>query len=233
MVLVFGVGFLFLGVGTGGLDLGQMIRDTFGASGGGGGPSVSAAQKDVNQHPRQASAWKKLADALGDKGRLDEEITALKQYVKLSPKDATQVERLAGLLATQASTAATEANTAYAQQQATAGGSALGPAASSKPGLALGTDPLTQAVSTEVSSRVQKATTKYQSASTQAVTMYQRLAKLRPDEQSYFSLAQTAEQFGNTKVAVSAYQSALKFVTDDATKAQIRSKIRSLKKSLK
>src|SRR5919199_1711267 len=62
MVLVFGLGFAFLGVGSGGLDLGQMIRDTFGSKGGGGGPSISKALKEVGKHPRQAAAYKKLAD---------------------------------------------------------------------------------------------------------------------------------------------------------------------------
>jgi len=231
MVLVFGVGFAFLGVGSGGLDLGSMIQDVFGAKGGGGGVSVSDAQKQVQQHPRRASAWKKLADAWRDKGNTQQEASALQQYVKLAPKDPTQVERLAGLLVTEAGNAASEANTAYAQQQATAGGTGLGPAATTKPGTALGTDPIAQAVSTDVTSRLQKATARYQSTSKQAVAMYQKLAKLRPDEQSYFALAQTAEQVGNTKVALSGYRSALKLVNDPATKGQIRAKIKSLQKS--
>src|SRR5438445_13709840 len=64
MVLVFGVGFVFLGVGSGGLDLGSLIRDTFGAKGGGGGKSISAAQKEVSTHPRDPKTYKDLADAL-------------------------------------------------------------------------------------------------------------------------------------------------------------------------
>jgi tetratricopeptide (TPR) repeat protein len=232
MVIVFGVGFAFLGVGSGGLDLGSMIQDVFGnGGGGGGGASISDAQKQVRAHPRQAAAYKKLADAYRDKGQTDNQITALEQYVKLAPKDASQVEQLAALLATQAGTAATEANAAYAQQQALSGGSALGPASSTKPGQALGTDPITQAMNTDVSGRLQKATTKYQSDSAQAIKMYQRLAKLRPDEQSYFALAQTAEQFGNSKVAIVAYRGALKRVSDPATKSQLRAKIAALKKS--
>jgi tetratricopeptide repeat protein len=231
MVVVFAGGFAFLGVGSGGLDLGSMIQDVFGAKGGGGGPSIADAQKQVQQHPREAAAYKKLADAYRDKGQSANEITALRQYVKLAPKDATQVERLAGLLASEAGTAAADANAAYAQQQASSGGSALGAASSSKPGQALGSDPIAQAVSTDVSNRLQKATSRYQTESAQAIAMYQRLAKLRPDEQSYFALAQTAEQFGNSKVALVAYTAALKRVTDPATKSQLRAKIASLKKS--
>src|SRR5205823_5418060 len=163
-----GAGFAFLGVGSGGLDLGQMIRDTFGAKGGGGGTSISAAQKRVNQHPRQASAYKTLADALERKGRTDEAMTALEQYTRLAPKDATQLAHLGRLQYTQAAAAAAEARAAYAEQQSVFAGSTFGPASTSKLGQALGQDPITQAVSTKVSTQVQEASSKYTSASTKA-----------------------------------------------------------------
>src|SRR5436190_16747815 len=62
MVIVFGAGFAFLGVGSGGLDLGQLIRDAFGNKGS-SGTSISKAQDEVTKHPRQAHAYKLLADA--------------------------------------------------------------------------------------------------------------------------------------------------------------------------
>src|SRR5438132_10074443 len=165
MVVVFGAGFAFLGVGSGGLDLGQMIRDTFGAKGGGSGTSISAAQKRVDEHPREAKAYKTLADALEGKGRTDEAVTALEQYTRLAPKDATQLARLGRLQYTQADAAASEANAAYAEQQTVYAGSTFAPSASSKLGQALGTDPITQAVGGKVSARAQAASAKYPSAS--------------------------------------------------------------------
>src|SRR5919206_4957832 len=93
MVIVFGAGFAFLGVGSGGLDLGQMIRDTFGSKGGGGGTSISKALKEVQKHPREAAAYKKLADAYHAKGKTDEEISTLQQYTRLAPKDGDALVR--------------------------------------------------------------------------------------------------------------------------------------------
>jgi tetratricopeptide (TPR) repeat protein len=233
MVIVFGAGFAFLGVGSGGLDLGQMIRDTFGSKGGGGGTSLSEAQKRVNEHPRDPKAYKTLADALERKGRTDEVITALEQYVRLAPKDATQLSRLGRLEYAQADAAATEANAAYAEQQTAYAGSTFGPSPSSKLGQALGQDPITQAVTTKVSTRVQEATTKFSTASSKAVSTFQKLAKVRPDADSYFSLAQAAEHFRNDKVALAAYTNLLKLESDAATKARIRAKIKTLQASLK
>ena len=233
MVLVFGVGFVFLGVGSGGLDLGSLIRDTFGAKGGGGGKSISAAQKEVSTHPRDPKAYKDLADALERKGRADEAISALEQYTTLAPKDTTQLARLGRLQYAQADNAAVEANAAYAEQQTAFAGSTFGPSPSSKLGQALGQDPITQAVSTKVSTRVQEATTKYSTASSKAIATFQKLAKLRPGQDSYFNLAQAAEHFRNDKVALSAYRSLLKVEKDPGTKARIRAKIASLRPAVK
>ena len=233
MVIVFGAGFAFLGVGSGGLDLGQMIRDTFGNKGGGGGTSVSAAQKKVAAHPRDPKAYKTLADALERKGRTDELIAALEQYTRLKPTDVTQLNRLGRLEYNQADAAAAEANAAYAEQQSVYAGSTFGPSPTSKLGQALGQDPITQAVSTKVSTRVQEATTKYSTASQKAVQAFQKVAKVAPGADSYFNLAQAAEHFRNNKIALGAYQSLLKVETDTATKARIRAKIKSLQAALK
>jgi len=233
MVLVFGAGFVFLGVGSGGLDLGSLIRDTFGTKGGGGGTSISAAQNEVQKHPREPKAYKVLADALERKGRTEQEISALEQYTTLAPKDASQLERLAKLRFTQADNAATEASAAYAEQQVALAGSKFGPSQTSKLGQALGQDPITQALSTKVSARVQQATATYQTASAKAIAVFKQLVKLRPDQASFFELAQAAEHFNNMKVALSAYRSLLKVERDPATKAQVRAKIASLRAALK
>src|SRR5439155_9174591 len=151
----------------------------------------------------------------------------------LAPKDATQLVRLGRLDYTQADAAATEANAAYAQQQSVYAGATFGPAATSKLGQALGQDPITQAVSTKVSTRVQEATSKYTTASSKAIATFQKLAKLKPGQDSYFTLAQAAEHFQNNKVALSAYRSLLKVEQDTATRTRIRAKIASLKAALK
>jgi tetratricopeptide (TPR) repeat protein len=233
MVIVFGLGFAFLGVGSGGLDLGQMIRDTFGSRGGGGGLSVSAAQKRTVEHPRDPAAWKAYADALEKKGRTDEAIGALENYTRLKPRDVTQLNRLGRLEYSQADAAAAVASAAYAQQQSVYAASTFGPSPTSKLGQALGQDPITQAVSTKVSTSVQDATKKYSNASQKAITTFQKVTRVAPGADSYFNLAQAAEHFQNNKVALGAYQSLLRYENEAGTKAQIRAKIASLKAALK
>jgi predicted TPR repeat methyltransferase len=227
MVVVFVVGFAFLGVGSGGLDLQSLVQDVFGAKGG-GGTSVSKAQEDVQKHPRDPAAWKQLAAAYQNKGQVDGAITALTRYVALRPKDATQLQQLAQLQKTQADNAANDYELAYFEQQSSSAGSTFGPASSSKLSQALN-DPIASAVNARDSTRLQQAQTKYQTASSAALATYQRLAKLQGNQSSYFQLAQAAEHFGDAKTAIAAYTRVLHLSTDATTKAQIRAKIRSLR----
>src|SRR5262249_55239354 len=99
MVIVFAVGFAFLGVGSGGLDLASLVQSVFGA--GGGGTSISKAQSNANKHANDPAAWKALADAYGSHGRTADQISALEHYVKLRPRDVTQLQNLAQLEVTE------------------------------------------------------------------------------------------------------------------------------------
>lgn len=229
MVVVFVVGFAFLGVGSGGLDLQSLVQDVFGAKGG-GGTSVSKAQADVQRHPRDPAAWRQLATAYQNKGRLDDAVNALRQYTVLRPRDATQLQQLAELQKTQADNAATGYQLAYYTQQSSGGGSTFGPSSSSKLGQAL-SDPIASAVNTRDSTQVQQALTKYQTASTQALGTYKKLARLEGSQSGYFQLAQAAEHFGDSRTAIAAYTRVLRLSNDAATRAQIRAKIRSLRAS--
>lgn len=227
MVIVFGAGFAFLGVGSGGLDLGQMIQDAFG-HGGSSGTSISHAQKEVAKHPRQAKGYKVLADAYERKGQQANAIAALKQYTTLKPKDTGQLERLANLQAADARAALQDAQLAFYEQQTALAGQTFGATPASKLSQALGTDPITSAVSAKVQQHVKEANGRYQTASAAAIATLKRVAKIRPDQSSYFQLARIAEEFGDTNSAVATYKKLLKVSKDPATKASIRAKIAQL-----
>jgi tetratricopeptide (TPR) repeat protein len=230
LILVFAGGFVFLGVGSGGLDLGQLLRDAFGNKGPATG-SVSKAQEDVREHPRDPAAYRQLANVLEKKGRLDEAITAWSNFTALRPKDVTALRHLGDLQLGQADRYLREAQLAFFAQQEANAGQTFGPA-SGKLGQALGQDPISSAVSSKLSTQYQEASSKYETVATQAVGTYQRIVKLRPDDQqALFSLAQAADTLQKTGVAIKAYKRLLEFDLDAATKAQIRERIKTLKAS--
>jgi tetratricopeptide (TPR) repeat protein len=229
LILVFAGGFVFLGVGSGGLDLGQLLRDAFGNRGA-SSESLSDAQKAVRERPFNAPARKKLAQILENKGRTDEAISAWLEYGKLRPKDVLALRHLGELELNQANTYLQQAQLASLAQAQAGVGTPFRP--SGKLGDALANDPITQALSTKAQTELQTASAKYQTAASRAISTYQQIAKLRPkDESALFLLARAAETLQQPKVAISAYKKLLKFNLDPTTKAQIRERVKTLRQA--
>jgi tetratricopeptide (TPR) repeat protein len=229
LILVFAGGFVFLGVGSGGLDLGSLLRSAFDRGGSSGG-SVSAAQKKVQERPYNAPARKQLAQVLENKGRTDEAISAWLAYGRLRPKDADALNHLGSLELGQANVYLQQAQVA-SQAQADAGvGAAFTP--SGKLGSVLGNNPIASAAANKASGDYQAAYSKYQTYASQALTTYKQVVKLQPkNQQALFSLAQAAESLQQLKVAIRAYGKLLTFPLDRSTKAQIRARIKTLRQA--
>jgi tetratricopeptide (TPR) repeat protein len=229
LIVVFAGGFVFLGVGSGGLDLGQLLRDAFGNKGSSTG-SLSDAQKDVRERPLNAPARKRLAQILENKGRTDDAIAAWLEYGKLRPKDVTALRHLGDLELGQANLYFQQAQLASLAQTEAGVGAPFRP--SGKLGQALNEDPISAAQTSQASTQFQTAYSKYQSAASRAISTYQQLAKLQPkNQEALFALAQAADTLRQTTVAVNAYKRLLKLSLDPTTKAQIRERIKTLQQS--
>jgi tetratricopeptide (TPR) repeat protein len=230
LILVFAGGFVFLGVGSGGLDLGQLLRDAFGNRGS-SSESLSDAQKAVRERPFNAPARRKLALILENKGRTQEAVAAWLEYGKLRPKDVDALRHLGSLELRQAGTYLQQAQLAsFAQAQAGVG-TPFRPTSGSL-ATALGQDPISQAQAAQAQAQLQTASTNYQTAASQAVSTYKQIVKLRPkDESALFSLAQAGETLQQRQVAIGAYKRLLKLNLDPTQKAQIRQRITTLRRS--
>src|SRR5215210_5201090 len=106
LALMFGGGFVLLGVGSG--AAGPTLGDLFGDSSS-GGDSISELQKRVADHPQDAQAWQRLAGLLQADGQRQEAIAALTSYLELRPQDDLQVAALATLYEQRASERAARA----------------------------------------------------------------------------------------------------------------------------
>jgi cytochrome c-type biogenesis protein CcmH/NrfG len=227
LIVVFAGGFIFLGVGSGGLDLGQLMRDAFGR-GGSSGPSISSAQKHVAERPFNALYRKQLAQAYENKGRTDDAIAAWLEYGKLRPKDVVALRHLGDLELGQANSSFQAAQLAALRQAQASAGTQFNPS-SGKLGQALGNDPISSAATAQAGTAYQAALTKYQTAAGRAIQTYQQIAKLQPkNQEALFALAQAADTLHQNAVAVSAYKRLLKLDVDASTKAQIRARIKTL-----
>jgi Flp pilus assembly protein TadD len=228
LIVIFAGGFIFLGVGSGGLDLGQLLRDAFGNNGS-SGTSVSEAQKDVQKRPFNALARKKLAQALEQKGRTDEAIQAWLEYGKLRPRDVSALRHLGDLELAQANAQLQRAQLASLAQSQASAGAPFRPATSGKLGEALGNDPVSAAQTSKASADFQAALSEYEGSANRAISTYQQIAKLQPkNQEALFALAQAADTLRKTDVAIGAYKKLLGLDLDTTTKAQIRERIKTL-----
>jgi tetratricopeptide (TPR) repeat protein len=227
LILVFGGGFVFLGVGSGGIDLGSLLQDAFRNEGGPSTGSLSDAQREVRERPTDAAARRRVADILEKRGRIDEAIVAWSEYTRLRPRDVVALRHLGELQLNQAERYSRQAQLALLAQQEAGVGSAFRPSGG-KLGTAL-EDPLSTALAEKASAAFQEAASKFESAADSAVATYQQIVEVRPkDREAVFSLAQTADTLRQTDVAISAYKKLLTFDLDAATRAQVRERIRTL-----
>jgi tetratricopeptide (TPR) repeat protein len=226
LAVVFAITFAFLGVGSGtngGLDqlfsnLNIFKKDN---------ASVSAALSNVDKHPNDPAAYRRLATAYQAKGDTTGAIDAYQRLTTIKQKDAQAWGSLAGLQLAQAQQYQQEYAQAYQAQQLAAPSATFKP--TGKLGEALGTNPIESAAANEANTATndlyQKTLLGYQTA----VGSYKQLAKLQPgNANAQFQLAQAAQTAGDSTTAVAAYKAYLRINPDTSTAAQIRQLIKQL-----
>jgi tetratricopeptide (TPR) repeat protein len=231
LALVFAIGFVIFGVGSGG---GIGLGDLFSSGGGKSGqPSASEARKEIAANPKNAKAYRDLATALTTEGDVQGATVALVKYVRLRPKDAAALSELGGLYANRATHLQQALTSAQSESQAFTDASEFGGGFPVPQGQTPPQDPITQAVSTQVSSTVNDLTTKTQDAFTKAEGAYATLAQLRPEPQNVLQLGQIAQQAGDVNTAIASYQRFIKLAPDDPTVPLVKQQLRALKSFLK
>jgi tetratricopeptide (TPR) repeat protein len=227
LAVLFAITFAFLGVGSGtngGLD---QLFSGINIFGGGGGKSVSSAQKEVAKHPNDPKGFRDLATAYESKSDTANAISALQQYATLRPKDAKVWAELAGLQTTQAQTYYNDYVNAYQVQQLAAPSRPFLP--TGKLATAIGTNPIEAAQSSQAQGSVTDLQSKVQLAYNGAENSWRELSKLRPkDANTWFQLGQSAQTAGDTTTAVKAYKQYLKLDPTSSNAAQIRQLLKQL-----
>jgi len=219
LALVFGLGFVFLGIGSGSNGITDALQNAFNFGKSAGGPSISNLERKTQKDPLDAKAWRDLATAYETKQRTNDAIVALAQYTGLRPKDGDALAELANEYNQQANQyAADYQSSLQAAAVLTPPLAAFPPSSTSPFGKALNDpkalqDPISATLRGEAQATQQTALTNYQTAVKNAEGAYQKLAKLTPkDANAQFQLAQAADNAGDTKVALAAYRSVVKLV---------------------
>jgi tetratricopeptide (TPR) repeat protein len=227
LAIAFGLGFIGFGVGAGGVGIGDVFR---GQGGGSGIPSVSDAQKRVNENPKDAKAFHDLATALRAEAKTAEAAEALENYIALRPKDADALQELAILYLTQAE----DAGRRYQLIQLRA--AYLGATGAALQGINLDGRPLdldriSSAVASTTSDDSNLAAADAQEAGQNLVSTYQRIAAADPDDITIqLRIADAAQNVGDIPTAIAAFERYLDSpLVSDSDKRKVRRLLNQLR----
>src|SRR6266516_971575 len=221
LAVIFAGGFVFFGVGSGSTGLGGLLRGNFNIFGSNSGSTNSSALKKTQAHPKDPNAWNDLATAYQTDGKLTEANAALEHVLKLKPNDIGALQRVAGFYETKAQNKETEAQNLQAQAPLSLAG-VLGVSSTSPIGQALSNEP----TSPQLTQKAQAAFTEASTALQKDTDLYQRIAKLQPnDVNTQFHYAQLADLTGDTAAAIKAYKQVVKLAPTDPSAQQAKQRI--------
>jgi cytochrome c-type biogenesis protein CcmH/NrfG len=236
LAAVFGLGFVFLGIGSGSNGITDALQSAFNFGSGSTGASISGLEKKTQKSPGDATAWRDLATAYETKQRTNDAITALQQYTGLRPKDTGALAELAAQYGKQAQDYAAQYQAA-AQEVAliTPAGAAFAPPSTSPLGKAFNDpkalkDPIAAAVQTLQQTKENTAFSNYQSAQSNAEASYKKVVAVTPnDPNAQLQLAQSAQSASDAKTALAAYRKFLKLSPNDPLAGQVKQQVKLLK----
>jgi tetratricopeptide (TPR) repeat protein len=230
LALVFAVGFVAFGVGSGSTGIGDILRGNFF----GGGTSTSSrakdAQKAIERNPQNISAYLDLAGIYQQDQKEAQALATLRRAQKVAPKNFDVLNRIAGIYSGQAEQArvvAQNAQIVYFENTVSPPGldttSTLGQAISSDP------------YSDSLKAKANEAYTKMVTAFTKAESTYKQLvtaaAGTSQEANAQLQLAGAAQISGDTATAITAYTKFLRIAPDSPNAQAVRQTLAQLKAS--
>ena len=232
LALVFAVGFVAFGVGSGSTGISDILRGNFF---GGGGTSTSSLakekQKAIARNPKDISAYLDLAGIYQQNQDETKALATLSRAEQVAPKNFDVLNRIAGIYSGQAELERQNAqNAQIVYFENTVAPPGLDP--SSTLGQAITSDPYNDVLKT----RANEAYSKMVSAFTKAEGAYKQLvsaaAGTSQEANAQLQLAGAAQISGDTATAVSAYTRFLKIAPDSPNALAVRQTLAQLKASL-
>lgn len=223
LAVIFAVAYAGIGVGSGSGGLQQLYTGLFGS----GGNPVAKAQAEIKKNPKDPKGYRDLALAYETNSDTTGAISALTSYLKLKKNDAAAWTELGGLQMTQGQSYAAQYQQLQSSAQSSNPSSAFLPGGTL--GSALGTNPLDQSSTQPSSSLAQQLYQQAFGAFGQALSSYQKAAKLQPKSaQAQFQVATAAESAFQYTVAVKALKQFLVLDPKSPQRAQIEKAIKQL-----
>ncbi|MCX6392010.1 MAG: tetratricopeptide repeat protein [Actinobacteria bacterium] len=244
LAVVFGITFVFAGVGTSGPSLVDLIgqnNDSSPTTTAADSSAVQKAEAATKASPEDPQVWLDLAQAEVAAGQLDKVPAAAEQAATLAPKDATVQAAIADVYLAQAAAALQKAQTMYAEAQG--GGTVNGRSAVPQqviPGQSSGATPFQTAQESIASAKFSDVSAKVSPLQTEASDAYKAAVEAQTivteinadDPAAWFRLGQIATAANDTTGAIAAYERFVKLAPDDPLTSKVKDEIKRLQDSL-
>ncbi len=244
LAVVFGITFVFAGVGTSGPSLVDLIGRNSNSNPTTTTVDTSAVQKaeaTTKSSPKDPQAWLALAQAEVAAGQLDKVPAAAAKAAELAPKDATVQGAVADVYLAQAAAALQKAQAMYAGAQG--GGTIDGRTAVPQqviPGQSSGATQFQTAQESIASAKMSDVSAKVSPLQTQSTDAYKAalaaqtiVTQVKADDPAgWFRLGQIATAASDTTGAIAAYQEFVKLAPEDPLTTKVKDEIKRLQKTL-
>jgi tetratricopeptide (TPR) repeat protein len=232
LALVFAVGFVAFGVGSGSTGISDILRGNFF---GGGGTSTSSLakekQKAIASNPKDISAYLDLAGIYQQNQDETKALATLTKAEQVAPKNFDVLNRIAGIYSGQAELERQNAqNAQIVYFENTVAPPGLDP--SSTLGQAITSDPYSDVLKTRANEAYSKMVSAFRKAEGAYKQLVSAAAGTSQEANAQLQLAGAAQISGDTATAVSAYTRFLKIAPDSPNALAVRQTLAQLKASL-
>ena len=231
LAIVFGLGFVILGVGSGSTGIGDILQGKlFGSSGSSASSQIKDKQQQISAHPNNVSLYLDLAGLYQAQHKNSQALAALARARSVAPKDIDVLNRIAAVY----SASAASAGNAYQNALNTYFSTNVpqpGLDTSSQLGQALTSDPYSQALQQRVQSAYTKATTEYskvESVYKQAVDASKGTSQ---EPGALLQWATAAQNANDVSTAITAYKRFLAVAPDNPNAPAVKQTLKQLQAS--
>jgi tetratricopeptide (TPR) repeat protein len=234
LALVFAVGFVAFGVGSGSNGLSDVLNGNFFGGGGSGTSSqIKDNEKKIERNPKNIEAYLSLSGLYQQEQQEDKAIAVLRKAATVAPKNVDVLNRLAGIYSGRAQQALTDAQTIQLEIQDT---QTLPPFVdpTSNLGQAFSQDAYTQSLNTRLNEATTKATNAFRTAEDAYKHVVTAAKGTSAEAGAQLQLGSIASSpvLADYSTAIAAFKRYLKLNPNGTNAAAVRSAIQQLQAAL-